>query len=571
MLATAMASIRFGLTISGASALGAFEGGALAALIGAVQHVQPLTPQGEEPALVIDAISGTSAGAITAVAAARALTAGGDPVWMMEQIWVVRDSLPILLHRASADAPLTVAGLIDMATDVLTLPPTRLSADRVQEIPLQLQIGLAVLRGLDYEIPRLQQAEPISASTYQDWSEFTFQPRADLPDFVTPPDSSAVDAAFASGASPLGFPPRTLLRDRALYADAGVTNLPESDVLWFTDGGAVNNEPLGRTLRMSNAIDTERDEGDHRRVHVLVHPFPSSPPPKTDPAWSSAPKLARPTWLEVLGRVFTIVRAQHLYDDLRQAEETNSRLLWQHRLVEALALAIDGLDPAGRARVVETLREVAAEIQAERARLPRRHRHAELAVAEAQDTADVLRAALQHVTGLAGKRAIGVEVITPRRVRRDPRTTLQQLLAGEFLFSFGGFFDEGLRRSDFALGYASMLNWMRTALGEYDLDPAVHQEVLRQGVRTFYGLGPWTMRGESRGFTDYGLDPKLTAMAETMGLRPGPSWQPADFSGASIWTLPLREKLRFGHILFRVARVASRDARIAWRRRRGQL
>lgn len=568
MLAGSMANIRFGLTISGASSLGAYEGGALAALMGAVQHVQPITPEGEEPALVIDAISGTSAGAITAVAAARALTAGGDPVWMMEQIWVARDSVRLLLHRASPDAPLSVAELARMATDVLTLEPARVVADRVQRSPVQLQLGLAVLRGLDYDIPRLQHAEPITASTYQDWSEFRFEAGAELPDFMTPADSSAVDAAFASGASPIGFPSRSLLRDRALYLDAGVTNLPESDVLWFTDGGAVNNEPLGRTLRMSNAIDTERGNGDLRRVHVLVHPFPSSPPPKTDPAWSAAPGRPRPTWLDVLGRVFTIVRAQHLYDDLRQAEETNSRLLWQRRLVEVLGPAIDGLDPAGRDRVVGALRAVASEIQAERARLPRRHRHAELAVAEAQGTTEVLQAALQHVTGLAGKRAIGVEVITPRLVRQTPGTGLQQLLAGEFLFSFGGFFDEGLRRSDFALGFASMLNWMHTALAEYGLDPGLHAEVMRQGLRAFYGLSPWTMKGATRGFTDYGLDPELTAMADAMGLPAGPSWRPSDFSNASVWTLPLRERLRFGHVLWRVARVTARDVRLAWWRRR---
>lgn len=557
-----MASIRFALTISGAAALGAFEGGALAALIGAVQHVQPRAAGDQEPPLSIDAISGTSAGAITAVAAARALTAGGDPRWIMEEIWVVRDSLRTLLANATPDAPLSATGLAAMARDVLALEPARVFPELVQRRPVQLQLGLANLRGLDYEIPRLQRAQPITASTYQDWSHFTFAPDAALAEFLTPEGRSAVDAAFASGASPLGFPPRTLERDREEYLQAGVVNLPESNVLWFTDGGAVDNEPLGRTLRMSNAIDAERSTMDHRRVHVLVHPFPSSPPPAADPVWTI--ERPRPTWLDVLARAGTIVRAQHLYDDLRQAEETNSRLLWQRQLVDTVAPAIDALPEADRERLRTALRDVATAIQGQRAGLPRRHRHSELPAAAADTTSELLEAALQHVTGLAGKRRIGVEVVSPYLVRHDPSTTLQQLLAGKFLFSFGGFFGEGLRRSDFALGYASMLNWLRIGLREYGLDPGLRDLVLREGVRTFYGLAPW--RGRS--FTAYGIDQELQDLARDMRLQAPPSWTPADFSGTGVWTLPFREQLRFGHLLWRVVRVSVRDARLAWWRRR---
>jgi len=49
-----MEKLRIGLTISGAVSLGAYEGGALAALLVAVQEMQG--------AVVVDAITGASAG-----------------------------------------------------------------------------------------------------------------------------------------------------------------------------------------------------------------------------------------------------------------------------------------------------------------------------------------------------------------------------------------------------------------------------------------------------------------------------------------------------------------------------
>jgi hypothetical protein len=40
-------------------------------------------------------------------------------------------------------------------------------------------------------------------------------------------------------------------------------------------------------------------------------------------------------------------------------------------------------------------------------------------------------------------------------------TAVAQMLAGEFLFHFGGFLAKGLRQSDFDLGYRSTVEWLR--------------------------------------------------------------------------------------------------------------
>ena len=92
-------------TISGAISLGAFEGGALAALLVAVQRIQT-----DDPNIVrIDAIGGASAGSIAGLLAARTLLAGLDPVrvvlaaghgFLLEQVKDVGSPFAIVDRRS---------------------------------------------------------------------------------------------------------------------------------------------------------------------------------------------------------------------------------------------------------------------------------------------------------------------------------------------------------------------------------------------------------------------------------------------------------------------------------------
>src|SRR3954463_8008330 len=86
--------LRIALTLPGAVSLGAYHGGALAALLVAAQHA--------EGRLVIDAVAAASAGSITALLAARALLRGADPVALMKRAWVESDSLRSLRSKDTA-------------------------------------------------------------------------------------------------------------------------------------------------------------------------------------------------------------------------------------------------------------------------------------------------------------------------------------------------------------------------------------------------------------------------------------------------------------------------------------
>src|SRR6266571_8782102 len=88
-----MGQLRISLTISGAASLGAYEGGALAALLYAARAVAA----GDNPPLRIDVMSGASAGSVTALLSARALLEGHDPRAVMYGAWVTSDSIGKML------------------------------------------------------------------------------------------------------------------------------------------------------------------------------------------------------------------------------------------------------------------------------------------------------------------------------------------------------------------------------------------------------------------------------------------------------------------------------------------
>lgn len=326
--------LRIALTISGAVALGAYEGGVLAALLTAVRGLS----QGNDPLVRIDAMGGASAGSITALLGARCLAEGIDPIHVMREVWVERSSIKALRSK-NADAPLSVEALRGMAIELLDPPGHRV--EERQSLPIKVDMALACLRGLEYRIPTLTSRTAVQATTYLDWSpQFPIEP-GQKPEEL----NDAVDYALASGANALAFPPRLIERSPSDYED--VLNFPASNQFWYTDGGTLDNEPLGRTLDIVNELD-RGGQDDFRRLHVLIHPHPTGAP--TGDAW--ADEHARPAWLTTLLRAFEIQREQSIFEDLKQLEKTNSRIEWADKLCHELGGVLASLegDQAERVR-----------------------------------------------------------------------------------------------------------------------------------------------------------------------------------------------------------------------------
>jgi len=452
------------LTISGAVALGAYEGGALGALLVAVQE---LCRDGGPPPIRVDAMGGASAGSITAMLAARALLAGLDPVYVMYQAWVKRDSLGNM-RTHDAHAPLSVDAIRDMAVDLLDPKDPDATGRPVQPSDIRVDMALACLRGLTYNVARLH-GTPIEVTTYLDWATFTFTTKQTAEDFLKPDNASPLEFALASGANELGFPPRVLNRkvreeDKQALKEIELVDPPKDwpGWLWYTDGGTIDNEPLGRTFDVANQVD-DADGGEYRRLHLLVHPHPTANPKGQE--WMDPDH--QPPWTTTLIRGDHIQRTQNLFSDLRNAEKANSRIEWADRLAAAVTPLLEA-DQSGAWR--DALAGVVAEIQGQKEAI--RAKKPDAADAPAAPPAsgsgeELFRQVVGLVSGLTGKQQADVHVVSPLILEEAKGKPVEELLAGEFLGHFGGFLDEKLRISDFALGYRSMQTWLEKYLPDY--------------------------------------------------------------------------------------------------------
>ena len=436
-------TIQLALTLPGGVALGAFEAGALAALVVAVGDLC----EGDEPQACVDLIGASSAGALTSVLVARALLDGLDPVDLLRRAWVEEASLPALLQAASGRAPLSGESLRRLAGTFLHTPgkPT----GRRQSVPITVSVALTNLRGLAYRTTA--GAAPIV--TYLDWGDFTAIPGPGGVRFETPSGAPMIELVLASAANPVGFLPRLLTRS----PDEAVENFPETKAFWYADGSLLKRKPLGRTMRLARA---RADAG--RRVHLVLEPLPVA----VSHGRSWADPATPPTWIATLRRSVQIMDAQSILDDVRESHEVNERC----RAVEVLARHLEGLDEHSREEVRAALGRAVAE----------------LGGAPTGDIAD----ALARAAGVVSRREVPIELISPGLVGGA--------VAGDFLFRFGGLLDPALRQSDFDLGYSSALAWLdERRLERYGL-PADAADKASRAAYEAYRPGDTRRAGGSR-------------------------------------------------------------------------
>lgn len=466
-----MSRLRLSLTIPGAVSLGAYEGGALAALTIAAKAL------GEE-ALVIDSIAAASAGSITALLTARSLLRGVDPVELLAAAWVENVSFEAMKTHSTA-SPLSSSALGDMANKVLGPggPPDGPPSSWQQE-PVRLSLALTSLAGLNYRLADLARDTFVGASTFLDFYNVA------LTNALGPAGYLAhAQAAIASGSNAIGFPPKLLdrLADRAQYEDAGLEGFPADGKFWYTDGGTVDNEPLGRTIDLAQSIAS-----DDERVYLLIHADSASPTPMPSAVWGG--DAPQPPWVRTGAHTFNIGRAQSIYQDLDRLEKINSRLEWIKTVAPAVIAGVDaGIDEAAlseaqaeelRSSLLAAITNALDEVRAGQHKVETLANRANVQHPDgAVDLADVLDTLVRSASGLEGRDRIRVEVISPMV---DPSMTEPPAsqLAGLFFFHFGGFFDIKFRQSDFALGYRNMSYWLSHDLGGYllgvDLGPALN-------------------------------------------------------------------------------------------------
>ena len=434
-------TVRLSLTVPGGASLGAYQAGAVAALLVAVQE---LRRRGRE--VIVDALGGASSGSLVALIAAHCLLEGLDPDAVLHHAWVERVTLE-MLRGDGPGGPLTYDTLRDRIGDVLDPHdergrPLHRVEDRHQQ-PIALHVSLTNLQGLTYPVEGVDGHE-LTATTYVDWSTFELQSGAGIAQLVEPRGRAPLDHALASAANPGGFAPRLLDRtaDEATYRENGISNFPVSGCLWYTDGGLLASEPVGRTLAVARSV---AGDGGGSRLHLVVDP--RSEGPSGSPRWSDP--SAPPSWTSGIARALAILPAQALYDDLRRVAANNSR--------------IDAIEEASR-RLGPLLTDEARAAVADVAGVE----------GASGDGADVVRRMLMRLSGMDDQERVQVELISPLLLMNETDRSVPGLLAGEFFGTFGGFLTEQMRESDYILGWASTRAWLAGGLGRAGVDaPAV--------------------------------------------------------------------------------------------------
>lgn len=472
-------TLRVCLTLSGGASLGAYQAGASAALLAAFECIRD--ERGVD--VRVDAIGGASAGSIVALMVAHSLLEGVDGCSLLHEAWVERVAVDTLL-RSGARGPLSLERVREELPELLE----RGRPGRAQHHPLMLHVALTGLRGLTYDIHGLRRDEPVTGVTFADWKDFRLEPGGGVTQLLRPEGCSPLETVLASASHPGAFAPRVLDRrsDRDAYERQGITNLPRSGWLWYSDGGQIQSEPLGRVLAAARAVDDDGPD-DARRVNLLIDP--RSEEPSDAEEWSDHDYDA--TWGHGLSRALTVPPEQALYDDLRRIERDNYRLDWIRQLTD---LIDDHLADGARDGLLALLERIASD----RGKLRGGGVSEPAEPHDGSTVGELLRRAIEDIGGLGGKQHVAVDVISPLLLGKHKDGRVADLLAGELLGDFGGFLERDLRRSDFALGYETTLAWCADGLGAFDLP----DETVHAATAAIEDRRPESWQDVSRGETD---------------------------------------------------------------------
>jgi hypothetical protein len=228
-------------------------------------------------------------------------------------------------------------------------------------------------------------------------------------------------------------------------------------------------------------------------------------------------------------------RSQSIYEDLRKLQKTNSRLEWSQSIIEAVEKGVaDAVRELGLSvEQAQTLRGTLTD--AARTSLDTvRGQQEQTTAAAGRPTRprrdpgptleNVLGTLVGAATGLEGRNPITVEVVSPL-LQATAGQRPADLLAGLFLFHFGGFLDIKFRQSDFALGYRNMRHWLENDLARH--------------------LPAGTDLGPARA--------AVSARYDELG------WDDINWGGAGFGALSGREQLKLAELAFHVGHVVAND------------
>jgi predicted acylesterase/phospholipase RssA len=325
---------RLAITIAGAVSLGSYEAGVLYEVLDAIHQHNAADGVTNDEKILIDVMTGASAGAMTAAIVAQKMLYSAqefrgpydNPLY---NVWVKRINLDGLLETVNKETgevepPLRSIFSSNMveqiaedtllgryATGEWPAPITHLAAAP----SISLGMTLTNLNGVDYGYDMQPCGKFIYTRHEDQITRVVSVEGSDKPEVWR----ELADASVASGAYPLAFRAKEMDRRRAEYAKSSLEPWTDDPSRFtYTDGGVLQNEPLGMAKNLVDDID--KHWYNDSRFYLFV-----SPHGRTSSADSSFCELTA-DYFQMMKRWAKVLLSQSEFQDWITAVEMNEQI-----------------------------------------------------------------------------------------------------------------------------------------------------------------------------------------------------------------------------------------------------
>lgn len=453
------------IAISGAVSLGSYEAGVVYELLDAIGQHNRNNVDRPDRQILVDVLTGASAGGMTAAMLAQKLLYDRDRLATpydndLYRAWVEQVDISGLLSNDYGDNPgqsLLSSNFVGSIADDMLLARYRTNDRPVAHHPaasptLQLALAMSNLNGVDYAVSAFKNASLDTETGYfvQTRFEDSFTRSVDLSSDNPGFWNQVKQAARACGAFPTAFAPLGLERwyEEADYREKA---LPfQRSRFAYVDGGTFNNYPLGLAKGLANKLDTQpRDYENRYYFYIAPNSKDSS---RSDFSADQADPFK--TSLAITSAIFNQARFQDWiltghYNRLVAEMDTRAENLCQH-LLQADASEIQAMEQASNIFLAEIFRrEVSRDRVAEARVLAERYRGDALAQRlleqKGQSVFDTWIKVIQVLES-------GGRLHDKDNMQIYTITASDGELAGADLYGFLGFLERRFREHDYNLG-----------------------------------------------------------------------------------------------------------------------
>ncbi|MDE3105022.1 MAG: patatin-like phospholipase family protein [Acidobacteriota bacterium] len=321
---------RLAITIAGAVSLGSYEAGVIYEVLDAIEQHNATPGLDAAEKIEIDVLTGASSGGMTAaILAHKMLYAAGEfrgpydnPLY---NVWVKRVDLAGLVATEDEDTgeaepamrSIFSSNLVESVMDELLLDryesetPTTPVRHSAAAPSISLGMTLTNLNGVDYGY-EMHPGGKVTYTRHDDRIARTLDATTDRRDVWL----EIKQAAVASGAFPLAFRAKELVRPRNDYARENLEPWSEETRRFtYTDGAVLQSEPLAMAKRIVNQRDRHWNNDSRFYLFITPHGKDSS----VDQGFCEE----QADYMDMAKRLAKVILAQSEFEDWLKAEEVN--------------------------------------------------------------------------------------------------------------------------------------------------------------------------------------------------------------------------------------------------------